>query len=490
MSDTWAPDAERFNKTHAPAGSAAGGQFAAASGSSSAKGKDTRPTPSNQHPVGQGETGKRVSDLQERLNAGGFKPPLKADGIFGPKTLAAVKAFQAAHGLKVDGLVGPLTTAALRGGHPAAHHTTAHAPAKTAPVKTAHRASDLKYGHGSALWTYWTKGEGFAKWSGAVHKWTTLRDLLLKAGVPAISADGLTTNIIMAVMPGYMKLAHANTEHKAGRSGMAEQDVMDKPAPAASRAESVFSRIWELEDIRIVSRAQGDGSGRLVEAYAAVFNVPAEIHDQHGDYNEENDPGSFNRSIDHAARSARSPFRCIYNHGMTLQGTPSDRGSIPIGTPEEVRAETRGLLTRTRYNETSLADDVLEAIRSGGITAQSYTGRILRSSPELRRGEKYRPGRDGQYITVRRLELALREYGPTPFPAFSGAEILGVRMSTPGEFAPDPDEHDEALPQDEEPAAGDPLSRTDGDEHSARYHQHALFALRSKEARERAGLVW
>ena len=146
---------------------------------------------------------------------------------------------------------------------------------------------------------------------------------------------------------------------------------------------------------------------------------------------------------------------------MTLQGTPSDRGSIPIGTPEEVRAESRGLLTRTRYNETPLADEVLEAIRTGGITAQSYTGRILRSSPELRRGEKYRPGRDGRLPTVRRLELALREYGPTPFPAFSGAEILGVRMSTPGEYAPGPDDpqEDEALPPDGEPAAGDPLTR-------------------------------
>jgi peptidoglycan hydrolase-like protein with peptidoglycan-binding domain len=95
MSDTWASDAERFNKFHAPAGGPTGGQFAAASGSS-AKG---RPTPSNEHPVGQGETSKRVSDLQERLNAGGFKPPLKVDGIFGPKTLAAVRAFQMAHGL-------------------------------------------------------------------------------------------------------------------------------------------------------------------------------------------------------------------------------------------------------------------------------------------------------------------------------------------------------------------------------------------------------
>ena len=150
MPDTWASDAERFNKLHAPAGSPAGGQFAAASGSSSAKGKDTRPTPSNQHPVGQGETGKRVSDLQERLNAEGFKPPLKVDGIFGPKTLAAVKAFQRSHGLKVDGLVGPKTTAALRAGSkpkPAAHHP-AHPATHTPPKKTAKRsAADTAAGH-------------------------------------------------------------------------------------------------------------------------------------------------------------------------------------------------------------------------------------------------------------------------------------------------------------------------------------------------------
>ncbi len=291
---------------------------------------------------------------------------------------------------------------------------------------------------------------------------------------------------------GIWPATHAAMEHKAGRADMAKQDVTDRPAaPAASRAESVFDRIWDLEDIRIVSRSQGDGTGRLVEAYAAVFNVPAEIHDVHGDYNEENDPGAFNRSIDHAARASRTPFRCIYNHGMTLHGTPAERFSIPIGTPEEVRAESRGLLTRTLYNKTPLADEILEAISSGGITAQSYTGRIIRSSPELRRGEKYRPGRDGSLRTVRRLELALREYGPTPFPAFSGAEILGVRMSTPGSWSPDPDEEqDPGTPSGEGPAAGDPLSRMDGDEHSARYHQHALYRLRSQELRESKGLAW
>jgi len=146
MSDTWASDAERFNKFHAPAGSATGGQFASSSSGGGAKGKDTRPTPTNQHPVGQGETGKRVSDLQERLNAGGFKPPLKVDGIFGPKTLAAVKAFQRSHGLKVDGLVGPKTTAALRGGHPAAQHHATHTPAGKPVPKTVKRDAD-PYGH-------------------------------------------------------------------------------------------------------------------------------------------------------------------------------------------------------------------------------------------------------------------------------------------------------------------------------------------------------
>lgn len=98
----------------APAASGSGSKAAKASKDSKASTAAARPTPTNQHPVGTGERGKRVSDLQERLNALGAKPPLKADGIFGPKTLAAVREFQKAHGLKVDGLVGPKTTAALR----------------------------------------------------------------------------------------------------------------------------------------------------------------------------------------------------------------------------------------------------------------------------------------------------------------------------------------------------------------------------------------
>lgn len=59
-----------------------------------------------------GDRGAAVEDLQENLRRLGYDPgPL--DGIFGPKTQAAVKAFQSKERLVVDGLVGPKTTAAL-----------------------------------------------------------------------------------------------------------------------------------------------------------------------------------------------------------------------------------------------------------------------------------------------------------------------------------------------------------------------------------------
>jgi peptidoglycan hydrolase-like protein with peptidoglycan-binding domain len=60
----------------------------------------------------QGSRGSVVIDLQRRLAAAGFSPGT-ADGIFGPLTDTAVRAFQSARRLTVDGIVGPQTWAAL-----------------------------------------------------------------------------------------------------------------------------------------------------------------------------------------------------------------------------------------------------------------------------------------------------------------------------------------------------------------------------------------
>lgn len=202
-----------------------------------------------------------------------------------------------------------------------------------------------------------------------------------------------------------------------------------------------FTRSFPLEDIHV--RAGGDG--RTVEAYAAVFDTPTEIHDQDGHYNEVIDRRAFERTLNQLAPAgSRTNWRVgvLYNHGRTLFGTPSERGAMPIGAPVEIKADSRGLLTVTRYNRTELADEVLENIREGSITAQSFSGGFLRSDPGRSPRGGWRADAGGKLRTVRRQEIALREYGPTPFPAYPDAAVVGVRAEQAARLLAD-------LPEDE-----------------------------------------
>jgi HK97 family phage prohead protease len=183
---------------------------------------------------------------------------------------------------------------------------------------------------------------------------------------------------------------------------------------------NTFTRSFPLEDISVT----GDSDGRTVEAYAAVWDTPTEIRDQDGHYMEVIGRTAFEKTI--AERGTRLPV--FYNHGRTLHGASSERGSVPIGTPLEIRADSRGLYTRTRYHRTPLADEILEAIREGSIRGQSFSGRFIQSNPA--RVPRRRTG--GELPTITRTEIRLTEYGPTPIPAYEGAEILGVRSLLAG----------------------------------------------------------
>jgi HK97 family phage prohead protease len=174
-------------------------------------------------------------------------------------------------------------------------------------------------------------------------------------------------------------------------------------------------RAYNLDDLHIRS----DGSSRVVEAYAAVFNQPAEVMDQDGHYNETLPDSSFNRTIAHKGPAG---FGVLFNHARTVDGTPSDTFSMPLAVPLEVAADGKGVFTASRYLDHPLADSVLDLIKQGAIKAQSFSGRFLKSTRSYPQGH----GR-GNLPLITRHEVDMREYGPAVFAAYKGAEILGTR---------------------------------------------------------------
>ena len=175
------------------------------------------------------------------------------------------------------------------------------------------------------------------------------------------------------------------------------------------------SRAIPLDDIAIRS----GGDGRTVVAYASVF-TPYEVRDQDGHYEERNNPALFTRTLSHGDPSR---FQVLFNHGMTIQGTPSERYAMPLGVPLDVKVDGRGLLTVVRYSKTPLGEEVLQLIRDGAIRAMSWSGQWIRSR---RAGTSPTSG----LPIIERMEATLREFGPTPFPMAASAEIVSVRSVT------------------------------------------------------------
>jgi len=92
-------------------------------------------------------------DVQHALNLLGASPALQEDGVCGPKSIAAIKAFQVTHGLVSDGVAGPKTKAALAialgAQQPIVHHgmaDVAQAAADAAAAQAAQAHGDFGIG--------------------------------------------------------------------------------------------------------------------------------------------------------------------------------------------------------------------------------------------------------------------------------------------------------------------------------------------------------
>jgi cell wall-associated NlpC family hydrolase len=120
--------------------------------------RPSSPRPSSR-PVRIRSRGPSVRILQRRL-------ALPADGVFGPMTKRAVKAFQRLHGLAADGVVGPATWTAL--GHPGfavvlkarergpSRHGLPHAVRRV--IRAANRIAGMPYRYGGGHATFFDTG--------------------------------------------------------------------------------------------------------------------------------------------------------------------------------------------------------------------------------------------------------------------------------------------------------------------------------------------
>lgn len=148
-----------------------------------------------------------------------------------------------------------------------------------------------------------------------------------------------------------------------------------------------------------------DDDGFTLEGYAAVFDTPTRIDSWEGRFDEQLSRGAFAKTL-----TERTPV-LQFDHGRDVA-----TGSVPIGSIEELREDTRGLFVRARLHDNARVEPIRQAIASGAIDGMSFRFRVTR--------EEWDESGEVPMRTIR--EVDLMELGPVVFPAYE-ATTVGVR---------------------------------------------------------------
>jgi hypothetical protein len=145
--------------------------------------------------------------------------------------------------------------------------------------------------------------------------------------------------------------------------------------------------------------------GRTVFGLLVPYGQTASVYEDGRSYYERFVSGAFARTI--ADRGNR--IKLLVNH---------DRLTGLIGRWTDLRESGAGLEGEARISKTAKGDDALELVRDGALDAFSVGFRPI----------KHRIADDN---AVERTEAALAEVSLTPFPAYDGALVGGLRNSIP-----------------------------------------------------------
>ena len=133
----------------------------------------------------------QVARMQQLIKRAGIDPgPI--DGVFGPKTLAGVKAYQASRGLTVDGVAGPQTWGALNRNAPGVGRPS---PANGADSFTPSGGTQVAaYVNGQRRTINVVPvGNGQSLRADAARGWTSMQDAARRAGINLSATSGFRT---------------------------------------------------------------------------------------------------------------------------------------------------------------------------------------------------------------------------------------------------------------------------------------------------------
>lgn len=180
---------------------------------------------------------------------------------------------------------------------------------------------------------------------------------------------------------------------------------------SAPRAD--LFRMVALSDASVEVRSDDDAEdGRIgtLVGYAALFNEDTIIDSWEGRFVERIAPKAFARTLEQ--RGDR--VKVLFNHGFD----PSI-GDKPLGKPEVMREDSRGLWVEVPLDDTSYNRDLVASLRSGALDGQSFRFSV--------KAEKWEDPKDAKSLPVRTIrEVELYEFGPVTFPAYE-ATSAGVR---------------------------------------------------------------
>lgn len=178
--------------------------------------------------------------------------------------------------------------------------------------------------------------------------------------------------------------------------------------------------------LELIERAGGDEAPSVLEMRFAIFNRWQEISDAQGRYLERLSPGVFRKSL----KERFAGIRAVLSHGKD----PS-LGSTVLGKIAEIREEAEGAIARVNLFR-AVPELLLDGLRAG-VYGASFRGEPIKSETNWHPGiSRHNP--EG-IPEVTRLEIRLRDIGPTPFAAYEGTTaVVGTGEGLPTRSLPLP----------------------------------------------------